>query len=140
MLCCSKLLWQPQVLQISENKQALLTEAAQHHHHQHHQQHPGQQHAAAAADEETILSEEETLQAADYDMAAGMMTSPRKRRRSSHDRVSLEAPSSQGHVSGTAGDSSAPTTLQSLAPKKEQLGRDDVAGLLAAVLKQAGQQ
>eukprot|EP00878_Enallax_costatus_P004389 GHUV01004626.1.p1 GENE.GHUV01004626.1~~GHUV01004626.1.p1 ORF type:complete len:398 (+),score=170.97 GHUV01004626.1:180-1196(+) len=126
-----------QVLQISENKQALLTEAAQQHHHTHH--HGGQQQhdqvgAAAAVDPD--LSNQDNLREA---AGGSAVHTARTQRRSK----SLSVPHHGDHMGGTAVDhigSNAPTTLQSLAPKKEQLGREDVAGLLAAVMKQAGGQ
>lgn len=141
LLICHCLL---QVLQISENKQALLTEA-QHHHHpgQQHGQHDDHTAAAAGADEADPSGQDKDLPSPTAAAKpVGVSSTPRKRRRSS--RVSLVVPPAGDHddvMGGTAADTAAAaTTLQSLAPKKEQLGRDDVVGLMAAVMKQAGQQ
>lgn len=139
------------MLRISEAKQALLTEASQHHQHPHRSKNQQQQsHDQAATAPQ--LSDQDDLQqlaagaGADAGAGAGaggvgLFSSPRKRRHSKS--LSLGVADLGGDMDGTAADhisSSAPTTLQSLAPKKEQLGREDVAGLLAAVMKQAIRQ
>lgn len=123
-----------QVLKISEDKQALLTEAAHQHHQlhssmQHHQHHTPAAGAAGQHEGEESAEEDEAAEVDDVDEGVTGTARPRQASTRSHH-----------YGSGTAGDITAPTTLQALAPKRERVGGGEAVGLLEAVMQQARQQ
>jgi hypothetical protein len=61
----------------------------------------------------------------------------RRRRSSSGAGTSVSAAGAAAGAAATAA-AAAPTTLQSVAPRKEAVGKEEVVGLLAAVMKQRG--
>jgi hypothetical protein len=58
--------------------------------------------------------------------------------RTQQQRRRLSSSGAGASAGAGAAAAAAPTTLQSVAPKKEAVGKEEVVGLLAAVMKQRG--